>query len=456
MKKKILIMVLGVSISATMVLGGCGKANSDGATEVESGESEATEVSDADVVESETLSDGQQEAEENYDEQIIEAYTQVLVDILDKNWENLGYVKNYGADLVETINYDSKGHGQFSIADIDSDGRDEMIVSLEGENDLSRVTSIFYYDADKDKAIMTKEKDLGTTSMGRIFDSGYYITLAEHGMIDGFVLEETIHKYDGDNHVVTIVGYTNAYDIEWGEYTGEKTYKKAKKADEDGDGVVYVLSQNDDYTVDGEIVFYDGDAYETALKNFVMGGNEIEVEYNSITRKHIFEYGGKYAKEIYEEREKEVYDKISNGEGGIDLYLAQVVADESTDDNKEMESVTGDIITWTWDEYGDTCIGKVDGKAILNNWDESYEYIDACEKVTFAGAKPGDNVSSAEKALKQYGFKKKDSGDGFISYEIACSGQWLKSIDATYRVTLYIEDDKVSSMYWQPESELAD
>lgn len=201
------------------------------------------------------------------------AYQSVLENLY-KNY-SLPDGTNLGCD-----EFSEASENQFSIYDIDRDGKEELIVLWTTTMTAGNVEGVYDFDA----ASGTVRQELLEYPMLTFYENGVVEAGMSHnhglaGEIDDF-WPYTLYQYDKGSDTYLVTAVVDA----WSKAYYEKDYDGKAFPDEidgDGDGVVYLIEMSDDEKQ------MDLEEYEKWRESFVGGTKKIEISYQKMTEENI-------------------------------------------------------------------------------------------------------------------------------------------------------------------------
>lgn len=204
---------------------------------------------------------------------LIDTYRSIMEKIVSE------HVLPGGVDLQwGEIDMTQISDSQFAVYDIDMDGEDELIVQSLSGSSASMREYIYGYD------IFTggiKEEFSGPL-IDQYFDNGCMISTALHNYSQSTALwPYTVYSYDKESDAYLYVADVFSWDRTLGE---DDAFPE--DIDQDGDGILYILSSMDDQG--GEVrTILDFAEYDSWLETYLAKANEIVVPYISITPENI-------------------------------------------------------------------------------------------------------------------------------------------------------------------------
>ncbi len=178
---------------------------------------------------------------------------------------------------------------KFAVCDIDSDGKEELIISYTTTYMAGMVEVIYAYDSDTGEL---RQELLGFPLL-TYYDNGIIEEKASHnhgmasdGGPDGNFWPYSLRQYDPEVDAYVPVAYVDA----WSKGYNEKDWDGnpfPEEADRDGDGMVYYIMEGDYYLVNPK----DGAEYNQWRDSNLKGANQLEVPYVNLTTDNIYALG---------------------------------------------------------------------------------------------------------------------------------------------------------------------
>jgi len=211
------------------------------------------------------------------------AYKNIMLDFVNNN-----YLPGYG-DLTEIIMSNVSGitENEFAVADVDADGRDELVVYFLTSAVAGHIGII--YDCNEETGecfIELKEYPLfsfyenGTIEAGWSHNQGYA----------GDFWPYTLYVHDKESDIYNAVGYVDAYDRNLYEYNREALESRPYPydIDKDNNGFVYYLYDYENALRDyQQIEAVDDDAYQSWLLQYTEGTGKTTIEFHEATEENV-------------------------------------------------------------------------------------------------------------------------------------------------------------------------
>ncbi len=212
-----------------------------------------------------------------------EAYIKALEDIyFDQNFPGgmQGDLQPEDADISEN---------KFAVCDIDSDGKEELIISYITTYMAGMVEAVYAYDSGTGEL---RQEFLGFPLL-TYYDNEVIEEKASHnqgmasdGGADGNFWPYSLHRYDPVADTYVSVAYVDA----WSKGYNEKDWNGnpfPEEADIDGDGVVYYIMEGDYQLVNPK----DGEEYNQWRDSCLKGAKQLEIPYRNLTTDNIYALG---------------------------------------------------------------------------------------------------------------------------------------------------------------------
>lgn len=175
---------------------------------------------------------------------------------------------------------------KFAVWDIDSDGKDELLISYTTTYMAGMTESIYAYDSGSGEV---RREHLGFP-FTTYYDNGIIEEPASHnqgmasdGGADGNFWPYSLYRYDSDSDAYVPIGSVDA----WSRGYREQDYDGnpfPEEADLDGDGVVYYVMEGDYYLVNP----MDGAEYSQWRDSCLEGAKQLQVPYMDLTTDNIY------------------------------------------------------------------------------------------------------------------------------------------------------------------------
>lgn len=212
------------------------------------------------------------------EEERFSAFGKVLWDAYLKGTLPDGYPLDYH-DGVE-----GAAKNSFALADVDSDGRDELLLLWENAYMAGMVEYVFDYCNEEVYA------ELWEFPAMTFYDNGIVEVEWSHNQgLGGDFWPYSIYCYDAENDVYESFGGVDAWDKKVAEedHDGEPF---PMEIDADGDGLVYYIMPAD-YLGHWNTPLVDGPAYEAWRNAYLGGAEEIPITYRKLTEENIAALG---------------------------------------------------------------------------------------------------------------------------------------------------------------------
>lgn len=320
---------------------------------------------------------------------------------------------------------------QYAIQDIDSDGKEELIISYTTDCMAGMFEKVFGYDENTDSVV----EKLSEFPSCTYFSNGNIQAGFSHNQGYGpNFWPYNAYVYNKDTGVYDSVGYVDTWEKEIAseDYEGNPF---PEDKDVDKDGVVYILYD----TAKDERVYCDKSDYEAWNEQFFGGATEVKINY----KKLVWDSWEQYTKDYLATVKEDVQSKTSATDLDMGIMLMDSECDSKTV-KSQLESEKG--YTFKEIEYeGDTY--EKDGAKIMMSYEDAggvaYEGK-AIDNITILGLTPGMDKEEAVEKLKSYGFIDQTDMDDGSSYYFVTGDN-----GGNYGIYIGIEAGKVNmiSMY---------
>lgn len=320
----------------------------------------------------------------------------------------------------------------FAVADVDQDGREELLVRWTTTITAGEIEAVYGYDPVSGEV----KNEFAAYPMLTYYDNGVIKAGWSHNQVPPAEFWPcTFYRYDAESDSYVELGSLRAWD------DGIEGWELPDGLDVDGDGTVYEIQK-----AGKEYQAYEGFRFSKAevdewLGGFMEGAKELAIEYLPMKHESFEDFTPAYLKMLAEEAGKGRTDTaadlgllILNEDRFLDA--AQSLLSEKY--GVELEQPDPDFEEWT--------VGKKDGKELF-----SFEALNAgsigyrgekLEDVTIFGIYPGISVDGAWEKLQAYGFYAASypevenclvTGDGFGNISIWFSAEDNVVTDITVR-----------------------
>lgn len=309
---------------------------------------------------------------------------------------------------------------QFAVADVDRDGREELIISYTTASMAGMFEVVYDYDPDTMK--LSREL-VGFTDMV-FYDNGIVKVSESHN--HSFSLDiwpYKLYQYDPQSEQYEFFASVSGWDKAYSESMNMLETFPAE-LDADGDGILYEIQTDPEFAA--ETMKYDEADYEAWLSEHMTGAQEIQITYQSVAYENFKDFTLEHLtllRHIAEENAPSSQTDVGwlyireNSLEKAEQYLSQHCA-----------------VEWKSNpEFEEEHIGSIDGNEVF-----SLVYMNAgvlsyrgqrVEDITVFGIYPGMDENTAVTILQSYGFYPLENlenymitGDGFgnaaVSYEV--------------------------------------
>lgn len=201
------------------------------------------------------------------------AYTSIL--------EGIYYNQTFpDGQTCDWDDYGDTSQNKFSIYDIDQDNKVELILLYTTSSMAGMVELI--YDFDNNTKIASEEfREFPALTY---YDNGIIKAEWSHnqGMAGDF-WPYTLYQYNCESDSYVNVGMVDAWDRSLSE-TNSNGDPFPEESDTDGDGIVYYIMQDGEYTLDQPV---DWAEYEKWRDSYMGNGNEVSVPFENLTEENI-------------------------------------------------------------------------------------------------------------------------------------------------------------------------
>lgn len=301
----------------------------------------------------------------------------------------------WGNDTLEAGEMETN---RFAVADVDQDGREELLVRWTTTTTAGSLEVVYDYNPANGEL----KNEFCAYPMLTYYDNGVIRAGWSHNQVPPAEFWPcTYYQYDPEENSYVEFGSLRAWD-DMGEGAGFPTER-----DVDGDGTIYeIVKAGEEYSAYdsgyGGFQLNQADVDEW-LGGFMEGAKELSIEYYPMKHESFADFTPAYLKMLAEEAGKERTDAASDlgllilGEDHF-LDAAQTLLSEKY--GVAMEHPDPDFEEWT--------VGLKDGKELF-----SFEALNAghigykgekLADVTIFGIYPGISVDGAWKKLQAYGF----------------------------------------------------
>ncbi len=342
-------------------------------------------------------SDGEsaERAQALYEAQIRHYYGGVLSQIVALRQLPDGELDTWALDN----GYEEMENNGFAVADIDRDGREELII----KNTAASMAGMFEMVYDYNPVSGELKREFCDFPALTHYDNGIIKAEWSHNQGPGEFWPFTLYRYEAGSDCYVEVGSVDTWDKalreEW--YEGQPF---PDELDTDGDGTMYhICKEGKAYSYEYEDYKYNQADFDEWFGGFTEGAKELFIDYQPMKYESFAAFTPSYLKLLADEAGKERTDTTSDlgllilNEDHF-LEAAQTLLSEKYD--VEIKQPDSDFEEWT--------IGLKDGSEVfsfeaLNAGHISYKG-EKIENVTIFGIYPGISVDGAWEKLKAYGF----------------------------------------------------
>lgn len=377
-------IVTATLLCVSMVLfAGCGAE--DGAPKGDETGGRRTDSADTENA-ADSNEENPEKAQALYEAQIRHYYGGVLSQLVAA-WSLPGY------ELGDSAGCEEMERNQFAVADVDQDGREELMIKWTTGITAGEFQAVYGYDP------IVGEVKLELQSMPNLtfFANGTIKAEWLHNQVPPTEFWPfTIYQYESESDSYREIGSVRAWDkIEECDFPDEM--------DVDGDGRVFEIKQaGEDYS-DYEGFKYNQSDFEEWFGGYTEGAKELSIDYQPLEYESFADYTPAYLKLKAEEAGRERTD--TDADLGLLILNEEHFLDAAQTLLAEKYDVVMEQPEPNFEEY---TVGLVDGKEVfsftaLDSGDLFYSG-EKLEDVTIFGIYPGISVDGAWKKLQAYGF----------------------------------------------------
>ena len=286
---------------------------------------------------------------------------------------------------------------RFAVADIDGDGREELIVCYDNAS-MAGMMEIIY---DYDPALGELKREFTEWPRLTYYDNGIIKAEASHNHTHGEFWPFALYQYETESDSYKQIAYVHTWDKEISDvYEGQPF---PEELDTDGDGTLFNISEGAESSYEYEDYKYNQIDFEKWYDGMMDGAQEITVPYQPLEYESYADFAPAYLKLKAEEAGRErtnTADDLGLLILSEDRFLnaAQTLLSEKY--GVELEQPEPNFEEYT--------VGLVDGREVfsftaLDAGDLSYSG-EKVGDVTVFGIYPGISIDDAWKRLSAYGF----------------------------------------------------
>ncbi len=286
---------------------------------------------------------------------------------------------------------------RFAVADIDGDGREELIVCYANASTAGMMEIIYDYDP----ILGELKREFTEWPMLTYYDNGMIKAEASHNHTHGEFWPFALYQYETERDSYKQIAYVHTWDKEISdEYEGQPF---PGELDVDGDGTLFSISEGAEPSYEYESYKYNQADYEKWYNEIMDGAQEIMIPYQPLEYESYADFAPGYLKLKAEEAGRERTDTADDlgllilSEDRF-LNVAQTLLSEKY--GVELEQPESNFEEYT--------VGLIDEREVfsftaLDAGDLSYSG-EKVGDVTIFGIYPGISVDDAWKKLSAYGF----------------------------------------------------
>lgn len=325
---------------------------------------------------------------------------------------------------------------RFAVADIDGDGREELIVCYANASTAGMMEIIYDYDP----VLGELKREFTEWPMLTYYDNGMIKAEASHNHTHGEFWPFAFYQYETESDSYKQIAYVHTWDKEISDkYEGQPF---PEELDVDGDGTLFSISEGAEPSYEYESYKYNQADYEKWYNEIMDGAQEIMIPYQPLEYESYADFAPGYLKLKAEEAGRERTDTADDlgllilSEDRF-LNVAQTLLSEKY--GVELEQPESNFEEYT--------VGLIDGREVfsftaLDAGDLSYSG-EKVGDVTIFGIYPGISVDDAWKKLSAYGFYASPYGE---VENCLITGEGFGNISIWFSV----EDNKVTQITVMP------
>ena len=295
--------------------------------------------------------------------------------------------------------YEEMENNSFAVADIDQDGREELII----QNTAAIMAGMFEMVYDYNPVSGELKREFLDFPALTYYDNGIIKAEWSHNQGPGEFWPFTLYRYEAGSDCYVEIGSVDTWDKalreEW--YEGQPF---PDELDADGDGTMYhIRKEGEEYSYEYEDYKYNQTDFDEWFGGFTEGAKELFIDYQPMKYESFAAFTPSYLKLLADEAGKERTDTA------FDLGLLILNEDHFLDAAQTLLSEKYDVeIKQPDSDFEEWKIGLKDGSEVfsfeaLNAGHISYKG-EKIENVTIFGIYPGISVDGAWEKLKAYGF----------------------------------------------------
>jgi hypothetical protein len=331
----------------------------------------------------------------------------------------LGYYPTY-EDGKKPIYESYSEANKYAVYDVDGDGKEELLLSMDNGDTASMLEEVFEYDVDSD----TLNSEIREFPSAKYYTNGIIMAYASHNQspsIDFWPC--SVYRYDAGTDTYVLESSVSAWD---------KSYQPGgfpDSADTDGDGVVYTFDC-DNYVNQAE--------YDAWYQSYFEGAEEINIPWKRIIDE---EY-----KDMATEFSNCVVEKVKSQKQGEEIDIGVTLIENGGEYTAvENELISKLSVTMT-EEDSIIRSATYDGKRFYySSLEDATSVVYTDEKidgVTLFGVYPGMPEGDANAILQSYGL-----------FESLYGYKTGDALGGSYRIYLQVENGVVVSISIGPFGE---
>lgn len=284
---------------------------------------------------------------------------------------------------------------QFAVADIDGDGREELIISYSTASMAGMFEAAYDYNPDTDQL---KQEYLSFPAL-TYYDNGVIKAEASHNHTMGMDFwPYTLYQYQEASDTYAQIGYVDTWSKEVSDTYMDEPFPDG--LDADGDGVLYNIQKGAEASFEYSDYQYNLADYDEWYASIMGGADEIQIDYKPLDYEEFESYTADYLKLLQQDRDGSATDKTADI--GL-LYFEEGYTMEGL-----LQFAADNYRVVAAQEYEDELIGTYNGNEVFNfqQWDAgTITYMgEKVGDVTVFGIYPGMDENAALESLKSCGF----------------------------------------------------
>lgn len=174
---------------------------------------------------------------------------------------------------------------KFAVSDVDSDGKEELLVSIGSAPTAGMVAVLYDYNEASGEVV----KEFSSYVDSTFYDNGILKVSASHnqGLAGDSLWPYSLYKYNKQSDTYDLIAYVDA----WNKNISKKDSNGnsfPEEIDTDKVGVVYYIMENG-YDLESAKIVNKSD-YDAWEKSYLNGANKIELAYYDLTEEYINDF----------------------------------------------------------------------------------------------------------------------------------------------------------------------